>query len=149
MWLLAIGKKRHELGAQDIYEVYGQRYDLEHFFRFCKQKMLLASFQTPEDVREEKWWQLVHLAYAQLWVARHVTRSLPRPWERNLPAMKNRLMSPTLVQRDFGRIIRQIGTPAKAPKVRYISPGRPKGTKLTARPRRKVIVKSQQKAKPP
>ncbi len=149
MWLLAIGKRRHELSAHAIYEVYGQRYDLEHFFRFGKQKMLLASFQTPEDVREEKWWQLVHLAYAQLWVARHVTRSLPRPWERNLPAMKNRLMSPTLVQRDFGRIIRQIGTPAKAPQVRYISSGRPKGTKLTTRPRRKVIVKSQQKAKPP
>jgi hypothetical protein len=98
MWLLAIGERRHELSAQDIYEAYGQRYDLEHFFRFGKQKMLLASFQTPEDVREEKWWQLVHLA-----------------WERNLPAMKKRLMSPTLVQRDFGRIIRRIGTPALVP----------------------------------
>jgi hypothetical protein len=149
MWLLAIGKRRHELSAQAIYEAYGQRYDLEHFFRFGKQKMLLASFQTPEDVREEKWWQLVHLAYAQLWLARHVTGSLPRPWERNLPAMKKGLMSPTLVQRDFGRIIRQIGTPAKPPKLRFISPGRRKGTKLTPRPRRKVVVKSQRAAKPP
>jgi hypothetical protein len=149
MWLLAIGKRRLELSAQDIYEAYGQRYDLEHFFRFGKQKMLLASFQTPEDVREEKWWQLVHLAYAQLWMARHVACSLPRPWERNLPAMKKGMMSPTLVQRDFGRIIRQIGTPAKPPKPRYISPGRRKGTKLTPRPRRKVVVKSQQEAKPP
>ncbi len=149
MWLLAIGERRRELSAQDIYEVYGQRYDLEHFFRFGKQKMLLASFQTPEDVREEKWWQLVHLAYAQLWMARHVACSLPRPWERNLPAMKKGLMSPTLVQRDFGRIIRQIGTPAKPPKPRFISSGRPKGTTLPPRPRRKVIVKSQQEAKPP
>ena len=149
MWLLAIGERRHELSARDIYEAYGQRYDLEHFFRFGKQKMLLASFQTPEDVREEKWWQLVHLAYAQLWMARHVACSLPNPWERNLPAMKKGLMSPTLVQRDFGRIIRQIGTPAKPPQPRFISPGRPKGTKLPPRLRRKVIVKSQQKAKPP
>jgi hypothetical protein len=45
--------------------------------------------------------------------------------------MKKGVMSPTLVQRDFGRIIRQIGTPAKPPKPRYISPGRRKGTKLT------------------
>lgn len=149
MWLLAIGKRRHELSAPAIYEAYGQRYDLEHFFRFGKQKMLLASFQTPEDVREEKWWQLVHLAYAQLWMARHVACSLPYPWERNLPVMKNRLLSPTLVQRDFGRIIRQIGTPAKPPKPRFISPGRRKGSKLPPRPRRKVIVKSQQAAKPP
>jgi hypothetical protein len=149
MWLMAIGERRHELSLLDIYQAYGRRYDLEHFFRFGKQALLLASFQTPEDVREEKWWQLAHLAYAQLWMARHVACSLPRPWERNLPAMKKRLMSPTLVQRDFGRIIRQIGTPAKPPKPRGISPGRRKGTKLPPRPRRKVVVKSRQKAKPP
>lgn len=149
LWLLSIGQYRHELSAREIYEAYGQRYDLEHFFRFGKQKMLLDSFQTPEDVREETWWQLVHLAYVQLWLARHVAHCLPRPWERNLPAMRTRLMSPTLVQRDFGRIIRQIGTPAKPPKPRFISPGRPKGMKLPPRPRQKVVVKSQQVAKPP
>lgn len=149
MWLLAIGEQRHQLSAEDIYQAYGQRYDLEHFFRFGKQKMLLASFQTPEDVREEKWWQLVHLAYGQLWMARHMACSLPNPWERNLPTMKKGMISPTLVQRDFGRIIRQIGTPAKPPKLRFISPGRPKGTKLPLRPRKKVVVKGQQQAKPP
>lgn len=149
MWLLAIGERRHELSVLDIYQAYGQRYDLEHFFRFGKQKLLLSSFQTPEDVREENWWQLTHLAYAQLWVARHAAASLPRPWERNLPEMKKGLMSPTLVQRDFGRIIRHIGTPAKPPQLRGISPGRRKGTKLPPRPRKKVVVKNQQKAKPP
>lgn len=149
LWLLAIGKDRHKLSAQEIHEAYGQRYDLEHFFRFGKQKMLLDKFQTPEDAREEKWWQLVHLAYLQLWLARHIARCLPRPWERNLPTMKQRLISPTLVQRDFGRIIRQIGTPAQPPKPRFIAAGRPKGTKLPPRPRQKVIVKSQQVAKPP
>ena len=149
LWLIVMGERRRELSLLDIYGAYGQRYNLEHFFRFGKQKLLLATFQTPEDVREEKWWQLVHLAYAQLWLARHVAGALPRPWERHLPAMKNRLMSPTLVQRDFARIIRQIGTPAKAPQRRFISPGRPLGMKLPPRPRQKVVVKSQQGAKPP
>ncbi len=125
------------------------QYDLEQFFRFGKQKMLLDRFQTAEDVREETWWQLVHLAYVQLWLARHVAHGLPRPWERHLATMKNRLISPTLVQRDFGRIIRQLGTPAKPPKLRFIAPGRPKGMKLPPRPRQKVVVKSQQVAKPP
>ena len=149
LWLLAIGERRHELSALEIYKAYGQRYDIEHFFRFGKQKLLLASFQTPDDEREEAWWQLAHLAYAQLWMARHVACSLPNPWERNLPTMKDGLISPTLVQRDFGRIIRQIGTPAQPPKPRFISPGRPKGMKLPPRPRQKVVVKSQQVAKPP
>jgi len=149
LWLITIGERRHELSLLDIYQAYGQRYELEHFFRFGKQRLLLASFQTPEDVREENWWQLAHLAYAQLWMARHLACSLPRPWERNLPEMKMHLISPTLVQRDFGRIIRQIGTPAKPPKLRGISAGRRRGAKLPPRPRQKVVVKGQQKAKPP
>ncbi|MFO7632466.1 MAG: hypothetical protein R6W76_08005, partial [Caldilinea sp.] len=98
--------------------------------------------QTPDVTREENWWQLVHIAYAQLWMARHVADALPRPWERNLPVMKQRLLSPTLVQRDFARIIRQLGTPAQPPKPRGISPGRRKGTKLPKRLRHKVVVKS-------
>jgi hypothetical protein len=147
LWLIVVGERRHELSLSDIYHAYQQRFDLEHFFRFGKQKLLLASFQTPEDVREESWWRLVHLAYTQLWMARHVSHRLPRPWERNLPSMKTCQMTPSLVQRDFGRIIRQIGTPAKPPKLRGNSPGRRKGTKLPPRPRQKVVVKSQQNAK--
>ena len=147
LWLIVVGERRHELNLLDCYHAYQQRFDLEHFFRYGKQKLLLAGFQTPEDVREESWWQLVHLAYAQLWIARHVSHGLPRPWERNLPSMKSGRLSPSLVQRDFGRIIRQIGTPAKPPKPRGISPGRRAGTKLPPRPRQKVVVKSQQKAK--
>lgn len=149
MWLLAIGENRDKLSALDIYEAYSQRFDHEHFFRFGKQKMLLDGFQTPDEGQEEKWWQLVHLAYAQLWLARHVACCLPRPWERSLPTMKARLMSPTLVQRDFGRIIRQIGTPAKAPKPRFNGSGRRRGMKLPPRPRQKVVLKRQKAAKPP
>lgn len=145
LWLIVIGGRRHELRLVDIYQAYSQRYDLEHFFRFGKQKLLLIDFQTPETSREEQWWQLVHLAYAQLWMARHVANLLPRPWERNLPAMRNRRMSPALVQRDFARIIRQLGTPAQPPKPRCNSPGRRKGAKLVPRPRHKVVVKGQLK----
>jgi hypothetical protein len=143
LWLIVMGQRRHELTLEHIHQAYACRFDLEHFFRFGKQKLLLANFQTPEVEREENWWQLVHMAYAQLWMARHVADALPRPWERNLPAMKQRLISPTLVQRDFARIIRQLGTPAQPPKPRGISPGRRKGMELPKRPRQKVVVKSQ------
>jgi hypothetical protein len=146
LWLLVMGEHRHELTLEQIHQAYASRFDLEHFFRFGKQKLNLADFQTPEVEREENWWRLVHIAYAQLWMARHVADALPRPWERNLPAMKQRLISPTLAQRDFARIIRQLGTPAHPPKPRGISPGRRKGMKLPKRPRQKVVVKSQNTA---
>ena len=149
LWLIVIGERRYELNVSDIYHAYEQRYDLEHFFRFGKQKLLLTNFQTPETDREETWWCLVHLAYAQLWMARHVARLLPRPWERNLPAMRERRISPTLVQRDFARIIRQLGTPAKAPQPRGNSAGRSTGTKLAPRSRHRVVVKRLLKANSP
>lgn len=141
MWLIVVGQRRHELSLLDIYHAYQQRYDLEHFFRFGKQKLLLTSFQTPEVVREETWWLLVHLAYFQLWLARHLVDCLPRPWEQYLPSVKLRRITPALVLRDFARIIRQLGTPAKPPKRRNNSGGRPQGTKLEPRQRHKVVKK--------
>lgn len=149
LWLIVLGERREELTTFEIYHAYAQRYDLEHFFRFGKQHLSLADFQTPEVEREESWWQLAHLAYAQLWVARDVVVAMPRPWERNLPTIRAGQISPSLAQRDFGRIIRQIGTPAKAPKRRGISPGRRCGTRLPARPRQKVVVKGQKQAQAP
>lgn len=149
LWLIVVGQRRHDLNAFEIDHAYTRRYDLEHFPRFGKQHLSLTAFQTPATEREEAWWQLVHLAYAQLWLARDLVVALPRPWERNLPAIQARQISPTLVQRDFGRIIRQIGTPAQPPNPRGISAGRRKGTRLPPRPRQKGVVKGQHQAQAP
>ena len=146
LWLLVIGNRRHELGLEDIQQAYAQRSDLEHFFRFGKQKLLLAAYQTPEVTREERWWHLVHLAYLQLWVARDSAACLPRPWERHLLQHQGSSPTPTLVQRDFDRLIRHFGTPAKSPKPRGKAPGRLKGFRPTLRQRREVVKKG---LKPP
>lgn len=142
IWLLVVGERRHELELKEIHRSYAQRSDLEHFFRFGKQKLLLTNFQTPELTREESWWQLVHLAYLQLWVAKEAATCLPRPWERSLPIHKKGAHSPTLVQRNFAHLIAQFGTPAKPPKTRGKSPGRKLGFRLAPRPRLKVTKKT-------
>jgi hypothetical protein len=149
LWLIVVGQRRHQLNVFEIYHAYARRYNLEHFFRFGKQHLLLAAFQTPDAEREATWWQLVHIAYAQLWLARDVVQALPRPWERNLPAIKTHQISPSLAQRDFGRIIRQIGTLAQPPRPRGISAGRRPGTRLPPRVRQKVVVKRQHQAQAP
>lgn len=141
LWLIVMGERRGALSLEDSYAAYAARVDIEHFFRFGKQQLLLTAFQTPETAREERWWIIVHLAYAMLWMARHLAHHLPRPWERHLPTAQQREISPTLVQRDFARLIRQMGTPAQPPKPRGKSPGRPPGTQLPPRPHPKVVVK--------
>ncbi|MGC1377790.1 MAG: NF041680 family putative transposase [Anaerolineales bacterium] len=142
LWLIVMGDRRAELSLLDIYEAYLQRYDLEHFFRFGKQKLLLNKFQTPNDRHEANWWRLVALAYLQLWVARNLVSQLPRPWERYLPSVRNKLITPAAAQRDMSRIIRQIGTPSPSPKPRGKSTGRRIGTVLTPRKRLAVIKKT-------
>jgi len=141
LWLLVMGDKRRLLSLPQIQEAYRQRYDLEHFIRFGKQKLLVADFQTPDSQHEENWWSLTHLAYLQLWVARSFAQNQPRPWERSPQTVNTLTLSPSRVQRDFGRIIRQIGTPALLPKRRGNSPGRRKGTLLTHRPHLPTVFK--------
>ncbi len=147
MWLSMFGQRRHLLTPEEGWKAYRQRYDLEHFLRFSKQKLLMTAFQTPEVGHEENWVQLTLLAYVQLWAARSLALNLPRSWERYLPSSVNGQVTPTLVQRDFNRIISQIGTPAKFPKRRGKSPGRAQGNFQTPRPRHPVIKKGSKRSR--
>jgi hypothetical protein len=149
LWLFVIGERRTEISAVEVYQAYCQRFDLEHFFRFGKQRLLLTAFQTPDLACEEAWWQLVHLAYAQLWLARSLVPKLSRPWERYLPQHNAKVPSPTMVLREFGAILWQIGTPAGAPRPRGKSPGRLLGTHLPPRPALDVRLKTRPQAQSP
>ncbi len=141
LWLIVMGARRGELSLVEAWESYCQRYDMEHYLRFGKQRLLMAAFQTPEVEHEENWLQIVQLASVQMWLGRELAGPHLRPWERYLPRRLNGSVSPSQVQRDWEGIIRQIGTPAQAPKRRGKSPGRAKGTRLTRRTRPAVVKK--------
>lgn len=143
LWLIVTGKRRREVSLVEVYNAYRQRYDLEHFFRFGKNRLLLDRYQTPELEHEENWWELVCLAYIQLWLAAPLSGILLNPWERPSPETKEcGLPGPTHVQRDYERITGQFGTPACPPKLRGISPGRQKGMSPGVRPRQPVVFKA-------
>ena len=147
MWLIVIGSRRDELSLIDCYESYRQRYDMEHLFRFGKQKLLMTAYSTPDVKHEENWFKLTLLAYVNLWAARNLAVVLPRPWENYLTQNESVKLSPSLVQRDFSRIISTLGTSAKSPKRRGYSSGRIKGDKKVPRTRHQVIKKTKKVAK--
>lgn len=147
MWLAVIGNHRLELSLVEIYQAYRQRYDIEHFFRFGKQRLLLDKYQTPEVEHEENWWQIAQFAYVQLYLASSLARSLPRPWQRYLPKYKAQAISVSDVQRDFGRILAAIEPVHKVPKRRGKSPGRAQGDRQVRRPLSSVKKKGQQRRK--
>ena len=146
MWLIIIGSRRDELSLVDCYQSYRQRYDMEHLFRFGKQKLLMTSYLTPDVEHEENWFKLTLLSYVNLWAARKLAVVLPRDWEQYLKRDKSVKITPSLVQRDFSRIISTLGTSAKFPKRRGYSPGRIKGDKKAPRTRHDVIRKGTKKS---
>ena len=146
-WLIVFGQSRAQLSPSEAYLAYRQRFNLEHGIRFSKQHLMMTQLQTPDVTTSERWVQLCVLAYAQLWSARWLTHSLPRPWQRYLPAIQQGQNSPSMVQRDFSRIIQHIGTPAASVKPRGKSPGRPKGFTLDPRPRRPIVKRGRPRTK--
>ena len=70
LWLSVFGERRNEITLYDAYQSYNSRYDIEHFFRFSKQNLLLDAYQTPDVEHEELWWQLCMLAYTQLYLGK-------------------------------------------------------------------------------
>ena len=146
MWLIVIGSRRDELSLVDCYQSYRQRYDIEHLFRFGKQRLLMTAYLTPDVEHEENWFKLTLLSYVNLWAARKLATVLPRDWEQYLKRDKSIKITPTLVQRDFFRIITTLGTSAKFPKRRGYSVGRIKGYKKAPRTRHDVIKKGAKKS---
>jgi hypothetical protein len=53
IWLAIIGQK--DIDTRQVCDTYKRRFDIEHFLRFGKRKLLLNSFQTPEVESEENW----------------------------------------------------------------------------------------------
>jgi hypothetical protein len=143
--LVVFGKRQNELTLPDIYDSFKERFNLEHFFRFGKQRLLLASAQTPIVETEENWCNIATLTYQQLFLARQEAQQVRQPWESKTKVAKKEkraAKSPSATQRDFARIIRGIGTPAQSPKPRNKSNGRAQGFKPEPRPRFEVVKKT-------
>ena len=105
----------------------------------------MASYQSPDVEHEENGWEIVGLAYVELYIGAPLANSLPRPWERYLPQVKannsGQLLPPSMVQRDLSRIIQGIESPIELPKPRGKSPDRVKGYSSGRRQRQPVVMK--------
>lgn len=114
LWLAVCGQRRDNLPLDQVFQSYDQRYDLEHYFRFAKQHLLIDTFQTADVEHEQNWWQMAQLAYLQLYLARTEITALPHPWERYDPQYQvvQKEASPSQIKKCFDLVLDQIGTPA-------------------------------------
>ena len=147
MWLIVFGQRRNELNLSQCYQCYCQRYDMEHMFRFSKNKLLLNKYLTPDVSKEENWFSLVLLSYVNLWASRKLAINFPRPWEKYNYQKAPQKITPSIVQKDFKRIIRTRREKMTSPKPRGYSPGRQKGEKLPTKIIYPIVKKQYSKKK--
>lgn len=139
-WLMICGRRTLSLTLTQA--VYQRRPVMEHYFRFIKQRLLFTAAQLGTTSHEEKFVQVIILAYEQLYLARFELEPTLRPWERFKPVPPpQQAATPTQARRGFARLLARIGTPAQPPKPRGKSPGRPKGYRPPTRPRYPVVKK--------
>ena len=88
MWLAITGEKRRLLTTLQAYCKYSHRYDIEPFFRFSKQKLLLDKYQTPIVENLDNWVLIVQMATWLLWTASDQAEKNPKDWQKYLPEYK-------------------------------------------------------------
>ena len=143
--LILSGKRRREITALNAYLSYRCRFDIEHFFRFSKQKLLFSVYQTPDLDHQISWWWFCFMAYWLLYHVRHVAQGFTRPWHKKQGL--DRPAGPGKVKRLFAiKIFPVLGSPSLPPINRVKSRGRQFGTCLCKRERKKVIKKQQKAA---
>jgi DDE superfamily endonuclease len=144
--LIVSGKRRREVTALDAYQSYRRRFDIEHFFRFVKQKLLFCSYQTPDLDHQISWWWFCCMAYWLLYHVRHIGHGSTRPWHKKRDVTKP--AGPGEVKRLFAaRIFPILGSPALPPIKRKKSRGRRLGTCFPKRERKEIVKKRKMQRK--
>jgi len=141
--LILSGKRRREITALDAYQSYRRRFDIEHFFRFVKQKLLFCSYQTPDLDHQISWWWFCFMAYWLLYQVRHIGKGSTRPWHKKQDPTKP--AGPGEIKRLFAtKIFPGLGSPSRPPISCEKSRGRELGASFPKRERKKVVKKRKQ-----
>lgn len=152
MWLAVWGKRRMELTLEQCFWSYRNRFDIEHYFRFGKQRLLMNDFQTPDIQHQDNWMEIVGLSYWLLWVASKTAKPCVRKWQKYDPRYENRVRNnlpptPSEVQRQLASIILGFEQGPFIPKGQIKSEGRKKGQNQPKRKHYKVVYKSKKKTR--
>jgi len=120
----------------ELPRLYGRRFGQEHGFRFDKQDLLWATPRVRSPEQFERWTDLVSVVHNQLVLMQPSVAAERRPWES-----KERPASLRQVRRAMGKVLRQVGSPARPPQRRGKAPGRAPGATVRRAARHPVIKK--------
>ena len=97
LWIEVVGKKKDEISPRDVYLHYKSRFDIEHFLKFGKSKLLMDKFQSSDPARDEDFMMFGAIAYHILCKCSDLLEEYQiRPWENK---EKLNLKSPSNIYR--------------------------------------------------
>ncbi len=140
MWLVWLGEDMP--GLEQLWRYYLQRFAVDHWNRFAKQRLHWTIPHFSTTAVAERWSELMPLLSWQLWLGRQSIIDNPLPWQKSQPHP-----TPGRVAQGFAVLLAAIGTPASDPKPRGKSPGWPKGQSRPKRTRYPVVKKTIPKPK--
>jgi hypothetical protein len=142
LWLAWVGGPLPD-DLIDLWRWYRRRFTIEHGFRFLKQDLGWTAARPAEPAAADRWSWLLALALWELWLARASVADRRLPWERAAPPDR---LSPGRARRAVGALLARLGTPARPPRRRGISPGRRPGDRPGPRKRHPVARRPRQRA---
>jgi len=149
MWLWAGDPDAGDDLVRVLWQAYLRRFDLEHTFRFPRQRLGWTRPLLRDPAAADRWTWLLLACYAQLWLARELAEITRLPWQPHQP---QGTMTPGRTLDGFRRARELVGTPARTAKPSTPGPGRPKGSRNKHKPPSYPVGKTapkQQKAKNP
>ena len=115
-----------------LWKAYLRRFDQEHFHRFAKSYLGLASAHLSSAAATDRWVSLALGAYAQLRLARHLVDDLRRPWHPRPDPGKP--LSPCKVRLGFRRLLHESAHPPTRPNPRAPAPAARKARRTARNP---------------
>ena len=136
LWLWWHGRGEPDLNL--LWRAYCRRFFIDNAIRFIKVRLGWVRPKVRHPEQADRWSWLILAAYSQL-LARGIVADRRLPWEKPLAMEK---LTPYRILRSFTTVVPLLGTPARAPKPRGRSPGRPKGS-LSGPARRYPVIKKE------
>ena len=82
LWIGIAGKARNKVTTIDGFKEYAERFDLEHFFKFSKSKLLMDKMRSSDPKKDEDFMLMTGVAYHALCKSADLLDEINiRPWE--------------------------------------------------------------------
>ena len=149
LFLAVSGKRKSQVDSTLAQEQYRERYDVEPYYRFAKNQLLMDKLQTPDAKHLDPWLRIVQITSWLLFTARQEIGQICCPiWQKYLPKNKaaqdqpHQILTIAQAQRAMHLLFCTFNPAAFLPIKCKKGEGRVKGQTFPQRTRFKVIKKT-------